>query len=371
MKTIPVFSSQDEIALLKPRLMDAMENVLLSGRFIMGEQVQLFEREMAAYLGMKHAIGLNSGTDALVIALKAAGIGPEDEVITTAFTFFATAEGIHQVGAIPVFIDIDADTYNLNPSLIESAITTRTKAILPVHLFGQAADMKPIMEIAQRYNLKVIEDVAQALGADYNDRMAGTLGDAGCYSFFPTKNLGAYGDAGLIATNDDALAETARMLRAHGSRKKYYNETFGYNSRLDEMQAAVLRVKLPHLGEWNEARGRISAKYNNALCDLPGITIPARQPLGTHVFHQYTIRVQNGWREAVMAQLKSRGIETMIYYPVPVHQLPVYQSRLHVNLPVSELAAKEVLSLPIWPLMTAEIQDKVIEAIREIIPTLV
>ncbi|RKO65482.1 DegT/DnrJ/EryC1/StrS family aminotransferase [Desulfofundulus salinus] len=355
---IPVLDLTPEIEALWDELMAAIQKVLKSGQFIMGPNVKAFEQEVAAYLGVKHAIGVNSGTDALVIALRSAGIGPGDEVITTPFTFFATAEAISQVGAIPVFVDIDPKTFNIDPELIEPAITPKTKAILPVHLYGQAADMDPIMGLAAKYNLKVIEDTAQAFGGEYKGRKLGTIGNVGCFSFFPSKNLGAFGDGGLIATNDDEIAEIARMLRVHGARKKYYNEMIGYNSRLDEIQAAILRVKLPHIDEWNEARRQAAKRYNELLKDVPGIVTPYEAPYAKHVYHQYTIRVLNGRRNEVKKHLEEQGISTMIYYPVPVHKLPVYANK-NYRLPEAEKAAGEVLSLPIWSQITEEMQKQI------------
>jgi dTDP-4-amino-4,6-dideoxygalactose transaminase len=360
---IPVLDLTSEIEALWDELMAAIQGVLKSGQFIMGPNVKAFEQEVAAYLGVKHAVGVNSGTDALVIALRAAGIAPGDEVITTPFTFFATAEAISQVGATPVFVDIDPRTFNINPDLIEPAITPRTKAILPVHLYGQASHMDPIMELAEKYNLKVIEDTAQAFGGEYKGRKLGTIGNAGCFSFFPSKNLGAFGDGGLIATNDDEVAEIARMLRVHGAKKKYYNEVIGYNSRLDEIQAAILRVKLPHIDEWNEARRQAAKRYNELLKDVPGIVTPYEAPYARHVYHQYTIRVPDGMRDKMKQFLADQAIGTMVYYPVPVHKLPVYAGS-NYRLPESEKAAGEVLSLPIWPKILDETQARVAKVLE-------
>jgi len=364
MERIPVLDLCPEIERLWEDLLAAFQNVLRSGQFIMGPNVAAFEKEVAAYLGVKHAVAVNSGTDALVIALRAAGIGPGDEVITTPFTFFATAEAISQVGARPVFVDIDPETYNLDPAQIEQALTPRTKAILPVHLYGHPAEMEPILAIARRHGLRVIEDVAQAFGATYNGKKVGTLGDAGCFSFFPSKNLGAYGDGGLIATDSDELAEMARMLRVHGARRKYENELVGYNSRLDELQAAILRVKLPHIDEWNAGRRRVAKRYSEALRDLPGVTVPSERPGAFHVYHQYTIRISQNRRDAVQQRLREQGIATMVYYPIPVHRLPVYRLP-EGTCPHAEQAAAEVLSLPIWPQMSEAVQDRVITALRK------
>lgn len=361
---IPVLDLTPEIEALWDELMAAIQGVLKSGQFIMGPNVKAFEQEVAAYLGVKHAVGVNSGTDALTIALRAAGIGPGAEVITTPFTFFATAEAISQVGATPVFVDIDPKTFNINPDLIEPAITSRTRAILPVHLYGQAADMDPIMELAEKYNLKVIEDTAQAFGGEYKGRKLSTIGDAGCFSFFPSKNLGAFGDGGLIATNDDEIAEKARMLRVHGAKKKYYNEVVGYNSRLDELQAAILRVKLPHIDEWNEARRQAAKRYNELLKDVPGVVTPYEAPYAGHVYHQYTIRLPGGMRDKVKHFLADQGIGTMVYYPVPVHKLPVYAG-YNYSLAEAEKAAVDVLSLPIWPEIAKEIQVRVTRVLED------
>lgn len=359
---IPVLDLRPEINSLWEELTSAIEGVLRSGQFIMGPNVKAFEEEAAAYLGVRHAVGVNSGTDALVIALHAAGIGEGDEVITTPFTFFATAEAVSRLGATPVFVDIDPLTFNINPDLIEPAVTPRTKAILPVYLYGQAADMDPIMEVAKKYGLKVIEDTAQAFGGEYKGKKLGTIGDAGCFSFFPSKNLGAFGDGGLIATDDDEIAERARMLRVHGAKKKYYNEVIGYNSRLDALQAAILRVKLPYIDGWNEGRRRAAERYNELLKDVPGIVTPYEAEYAKHVYHQYTVRILNGRRNAVKEHLAEQGIATMVYYPVPVHQLPVYAQNA-VTLPEAEKAAGEVLSLPIWPGITESVRTKVVEAL--------
>src|SRR5690606_19924572 len=263
--------------------------ILKSGQFILGGDVRAFEAEIAAYLGVKHAIGVNSGTDALLIGLRALGVGPGDEVITTPFTFFATAEVISLLGATPVFVDIDPESFNIDPDLIEEKITARTKAIIPVHLYGRAAEMEKIMAIARKHGLKVVEDVAQAMGGEAQGKKLGSIGDVGAFSFFPTKNLGAYGDGGLITTDNDELAELAKMLRAHGSRKKYYNEVLGYNSRLDTLQAAILRVKLPHIDAWNKRRFEAAVRYSDLLADVPHVVTPSL--VEGHVFHQYTIRI--------------------------------------------------------------------------------
>jgi len=347
---IPIYDPRPEIAALRGEIDAAIKRVIDSGRFILGPEVEAFEREAAAYLGVKHAVGLNSGTDALVIGLRALGIGPGDEVITTPFTFFATAEAISLVGATPVFVDIDPRTFNIDPALIPAAISDRTRAIVPVHLYGQAAEMDPILKIAREHGLKVLEDTAQAFGGEYKGRKLGTLGDAGAFSFFPTKNLGGFGDGGLLATNSDEVAEKARMLRAHGARRKYENELLGYNSRLDALQAAVLRVKLRHLDEFNQSRRRVARAYGERLGTLPNLVLPYEAPHVGHVFHQYTVRVPADRRNAITAGLADRGISTIVYYPVPVHRLPVY-AHAQSDLPAAEEVAKQVLSLPMGPLL--------------------
>lgn len=363
-RRVPVLDLGPQIAALREDIRAAVEDVLDSGRFILGPHVQAFESEVASYLGTRHAVAVNSGTDALVIGLRALGIGPGDEVITTPWTFFATAEAVSLVGAIPVFVDIDPATFNLNPALVEGAVTPRTKAVLPVHLYGQAADMDPLVAVARRHGLRVLEDVAQAFAGEYRGRRLGTIGDAGAFSFFPSKNLGAFGDGGLITTDDDDVAETARMLRSHGSRRKYWNEMIGYNSRLDELQAAILRVKLPRVAAWNEGRRRVAAAYGELLRGTPGLLTPAEAPYARHVYHQYTVRIVGGRRDEIRTRLAEAGIDTMVYYPVPLHRLAVYQGAGRA-LPESERAAGEVLSLPIWPELDRKTQEMVGNILRK------
>lgn len=367
--TIPILDLSPEVEFLLPDLMRAVEGVLRSGEYIMGPNVKALEAEVAEYLRVKHAIGVNSGTDALVIALRALGVGPGDEVITTPFTFFATAEAVSILGAVPVFVDIDPLTYNLDPFRVEEAITLRTKAIIPVHLYGQAVDMDPLMSLASAYGLKVLEDVAQGMGGEYKGDRLGTIGQMGALSFFPSKNLGAFGDGGMIVTNDDHLAETARMLRVHGARKKYHNEVVGYNSRLDELQAAMLRVKLPYLEVANEGRREVARRYNEMLARLPGLVTPYEANYCRHVYHQYTVRVLDNQRDALQQALTNAGIATMIYYPVPVHKLPLYRDR-DERLILAEEAQAQVLSLPIWPTMPVETQRRVVEAIAAAMATM-
>lgn len=373
---IPILDLKPQYASIKAEIHEAIDQVLESGAFIMGPDVKLFEQEVATYLGVKHAIGVNSGTDALVIGLKALNIGEGDEVITTPFSFFATAESISNVGAKPIFVDIDPLTFNIDPSQIEAKITPKTAAIMPVHLYGQPAEMAKIIEIAQKHKLKVIEDCAQAFGAtyygDHSDRddsysstadsirgqAVGSIGDVGAFSFFPSKNLGAYGDGGLVVTDDDHVAEIARMLRVHGSRKKYHNEMFGYNSRLDTIQAAVLRIKLLHIDKWNQARQEVAKQYNSLLKNLPDIMLP--HITQGHVFHQYTVRVLGGNRDLLKAGLQEQGIGTMIYYPVPQDKLPVYKGQ-YDECEISNAYAQQVLSLPIWAELEKNVQSYIAE----------
>jgi dTDP-4-amino-4,6-dideoxygalactose transaminase len=352
--SIPLLDLTPEIDELWDEIQAAVARVLRSGRFILGPEVTAFEQEVADYLGVKHAVGVNSGTDALTISLRSLGIGPGDEVITTPFTFVATAEAICTAGATPVFVDIDPDTFNIDPNRIEPAITERTKAILPVHLFGLAADMDPILAVAKRHSLRVMEDTAQAFGGRYKGRMLGTIGDTGAFSFFPSKNLGACGDGGLIATHDDGLADRARMLRAHGSRHKLENELIGYNSRLDEIQAALLRVKLPHVDRWNQQRRKVAGWYNAALAGIPAVSVPTPSANAAHVYHQFVVRAAE--RDELRQFLGDAAVATAVYYPRPLHRQPCFADREHHQgpLPAAELAAQQVLALPISPSLSAE-----------------
>lgn len=364
---IPLLDTQPEIQSIWDELMTSIQDVIRKGQFIMGPNVKAFEQEAAQYFGVEHAVGVNSGTDALVLAAKALGIKEGDEVITTPFTFFATTEAIGHFGAIPVFVDIDPNTFNLDVEKVEAAITPKTKAVIPVHLYGHAVDMDPLMEIAKRHRLKVLEDVAQAFGAEYKGRKVGTIGDVGAFSFFPSKNLGGFGDGGMLITNDKEIADEVKMLRVHGARKKYFNEVIGYNSRLDEIQAAVLRCKLPHIDEWNEGRRVAAHRYNSLFGASNEVETPCIEDYAKHVFHQYTIKIRNGKRDAVEAHLKEKGIGSFVYYPVAVNELPVYRDLPKANLPMSESCTKEVLSLPIWPKITEEIQREVASAVIEAI----
>ena len=359
---IPLLDLDPELEHHADEFREAMGRVMRSGQFILGPEVEAFEEGAADYLGVRHAVGVNSGTDALLIALRSLGVEEGDEVITTPFTFFATAESIEMAGATPVFVDIDPDSFNLDPERVEEAVTERTKAILPVHLFGRPAAMDALLDIAERNDLVVLEDCAQSFGATWGGRRTGALGRVGAYSFFPSKNLGAFGDGGLVTTDDDRVAELCRMLRAHGGKDKYHNEMLGYNSRLDALQAAVLRVKLRHVDEHNRGRREAAARYGEMLEGVPGVVPP--QVTDGHVFHQYTVRVTGGRRDELRAALDERGVSTAVYYPVPCHRLPVYEDREFPALPETERATGEVVSLPIWPQIDAGTQSAVADAIR-------
>jgi dTDP-4-amino-4,6-dideoxygalactose transaminase len=352
---------------MEAELLEAFRRVLTSGQFILGPEVEQFESAAAAVAGARFGIGMSSGTDAILVALMALGIGPGDEVICPSFTFFATAGCIARVGARPVFADSCPECFNLAPGGIEPLITGRTKAIIPVHLFGQAADMDPVLEIARRRGLAVIEDAAQAFGAAYRGRPVGSLGDFGTISFFPTKNLGALGDAGLLVTNDEALAEKARLLRNHGASRRYFHSVVGGNFRLDALQAALLRVKLPRLAEYTAQRQRHFTEYNRALGGREGvIVVPATHPDRTHIANQYTLRVRRGRRDALRRFLEERGIASEIYYPVPLHAQECFQAfGPHPALPVAEALADEVVSLPVFPEMTSEERGAVLAAIMD------
>tara|TARA_R110002111_G_scaffold164386_3_gene230589 strand:- start:49571 stop:50695 length:1125 start_codon:yes stop_codon:yes gene_type:complete len=345
-RQIPLVNLEPEISFLREEYQAAFDRVLKSGRFILGPEVEAFEHEVASYLGAKHVISVNSGTDALIISLRSIGIGPGDEVITTPFTFVATAEAICTVGATPIFADINPVTFNIDPKLITPAITPRTKAILPVHLFGLACEMDEICGIAQKNSLAIIEDTAQSFGGRYKGRSLGTIGDVGAFSLFPTKNLGAFGDGGLIATNQDDIADLARKIRSHGGKDKYRVEMLGCNSRLDELQAAFLRVKLPYVDEWNEQRRQIAYQYFETLKDVKEIQLPYFPEHFGHVFHQFTIRVASQVRNSIQAGLQKHGISTACYYKTPLHRLPLFASAPDISLLHSDQAAEEVLSLP-------------------------
>lgn len=354
---IPLLDLSRQYETIKEEINHAVLEVLAGGRYILGENVKLFEQEVAAYIGVPYAVGVASGSDALYLALLALGIGPGDEVIVPAFTFFATAGSVARTGATPVFADIKTDTFNIDPADLEKRITDRTKAIIPVHLYGQAADMDEIMAIAGERGIKVVEDAAQAFGATYKGRRVGALGDMACFSFFPSKNLGGAGDGGMVVTADADLAEAVRVLRVHGSRPKYYHHRLGINSRLDEIQAAILRVKLRHLEKWNVARRQVAGLYQEALAasgEKAGLTLPGEDTDRLHIYHQYTVRVPE--RDRIQGRLKEKGISTAIYYPLPLHLQPVFKYLGYEpgSLPVAERACREVLSLPMDPGLTAE-----------------
>ena len=360
---IPAVDLEPELSEVADELDAAWQRVKASRQFILGPEVEAFEREIALFLGVKHAVGVASGTEALVIALRALGIGAGDEVITSPFTFVATAEAIGAVGATPVFVDIDAATFGLRPDLLADALSSRTKAVLPVHLFGHGCDMPAIMTFARDHGLSVVEDVAQAFGGSCQARRLGSFGRAGAFSFFPSKNLGGLGDGGLVGTDDDELAATARALRAHGSREQGSGEVVGYNSRLDALQAAFLRAKLGRVDGWNDARREAAARYCDLLRDVDEIVLPSERAGTRHVYHQFAIRVPGGLRDALRRALDARGIETRIYYPRALHELPAYRAA-EAHCPVAEAVSHEILSLPFWPRITTEVQRRVASEVR-------
>lgn len=351
---------------IKPQIDNAIQGVIDSCQFVKGAEVKTFEQELAQYLGVRHAIACGNGTDALQVALMALGLKPGDEVITTDFTFIATVEVIALLGLKPVLVDVDKATFNIDVEKVEKAITPRTKAIVPVHLFGQCANMELLLKLAEKHSLYVVEDTAQGLGAEYRFSdgtvcKAGTIGTIGCTSFFPSKNLGCYGDGGALFTNDDQLAEQIRCLTNHGMKVRYHHDMIGVNSRLDTIQAAILRVKLPHLDEYNRTRLAAAEKYNAALSDIAGLETPATAAFTTHIFHQYTLKVKNGQRDALKKHLDEQGIPNMVYYPIPLHRQKAFEPYVAENdsFPVSETICGEVLSLP----MHTELDDEQIERI--------
>jgi dTDP-4-amino-4,6-dideoxygalactose transaminase len=366
---VPLLDLVAQYRAIKDDIWPALQAVIESQQFIMGAPVAELERAVAELAGARHGIACASGTDALLLPLKALELRPGDEVITTPFTFFATAGAIHNAGGTPVFVDIEPDTFNLAPAAVAAAVAPRTRAILPVHLYGQMAAMERLLPIAEARGLPVLEDAAQAIGARRRVagvwRRAGELGWAAGFSFFPSKNLGAWGDGGMMVTSDDGLAERLRRLRLHGGAKQYHHEEIGTNSRLDSLQAAVLLAKLPHLAAWAEQRRRHAAYYTAGLADVPEVRPPRVDPANEHIFHQYTVRVER--RDALQAHLKARGVATAVYYPVPLHLQPCFR---HLGyragqLPEAERAAGEVLSLPVYPELTRAQQDYVIDSIRE------
>lgn len=390
---IPLIDLKAQYKSIAEELDTVTKEVLSSAGYIMGKNVTEFEKEFAEYIGVKHAISVGNGTDSLVIALKSLGIGEDDEVITTPFTFFATAEAISAVGAKPVFVDVEKDTFDIDPTKIEEKITNKTKAILPVHIFGQSAKMDEINEIAKKYNLKVIEDACQAVGSKYKNRNIGTLSDVACFSFFPTKNLGCAGDGGMIVTSDDNIATIARALRTHGSGEngqkaynllnnieeeiktvknaddtvynplKYYNYLIGYNTRLDAIQAAILRVKLPYLDKWNEKRREIAKMYDEKLRDIDLVT-PVIKAENEPVYHMYILQSED--REAILNKLKEKGVATGVYYPVPLHLQKVYKDLGYKegDMPVAEYLSHRTFAIPAYPELTEQEIDYIVESIK-------
>ena len=392
---VPPFSLSQQISDLGQDLEEAVLSVLRSGQYIGGPQIKQFEESFAISVGCSQAVGCNSGTDALILALRALGIGTGDEVITCSFSFFATAEAISAVGATPVFVDVDPTTYLIDLDQIEAAITPATKALMPVHLFGRAVDMSRLMAIAERHQLKVVEDCAQATGARWNGQAVGSFGDVGCFSFFPTKNLGAAGDGGAATTNDDGLAQAMRELAVHGMPERYLHTSLGYNSRLDAIQAAVLNVKLPKLESWISQRGEIAGRYREALGDLRGLTLPTAE--SGHSWNQFVVRIgscptgqplcnascspsgtsarhgipESCCRDWLKQTLQNRGVSTIIYYPIPIHRQPAY-AHLGLDqgsLPITEQLCSQVLSLPIFPELRQDQQQVVIDTLRQVLAT--
>lgn len=365
---VPLLDLKAQYQVIKSEVLAVMETVCDEQGFVLGPRVANFEKAMAQYVGSRYAIGCASGSDALLLALMAFGVKTGDEVITVPFTFFATAGAISRLGAKPVFVDIQPDTYNIDPHLIEQAISPRTKVVIPVHLFGQCADMAAINEIAKRRRLRVIEDACQAIGAAQQGRRAGVLADVGCFSFFPTKNLGGFGDGGLMTTDDQAVADALSMLRVHGSRVRYLHEAVGINSRLDALQAAVLQVKLKYLDQWTEGRRRNAERYRSLFTDaklLDRVTLPPTAQGNFHVYNQYTVKVTK--RDELRNFLKDKGVGSEVYYPLPMHLQNCYRDLGHQkgSFPVSERAAEEVISLPIYAELTEDQQAYVVQMIQE------
>jgi dTDP-4-amino-4,6-dideoxygalactose transaminase len=361
---VPFLNLAAQYASLKDELLPAVERVLAGGHYILGANVAALEEDIAIRAGARFGVGVNSGSDALTLALRALGIGPGDEVITTPFTYIAPAEAIHQMGAKIIFADIDPRTFNLDPAEVEKRITPHTKALIPVHLFGQAAPMKELMALAGSRGMHIVEDCAQAIGALQNGNPVGSFGRLGCFSFYPTKNLGADGDGGMLVTNDEALAGKLRMLRVHGIERRYLHSLHGYNSRLDEVQASILRVKLTRLKHWNERRAEIAARYNAGLKNLP-LKLPVIAPGNTHVYHVYAVLASR--RDELQEFLAGRGVPTIIYYPLPLHLQKVYADLGHRpgDFPAAESVSKTILPLPIYPELTDDQVEYVIEMVRQ------
>lgn len=363
----PLLDLRAQYKAIKKDVNKAIQNVMDEQSFILGKEVGLLEKEMAGYCGTKYAVGVASGTDAIQIALRAAGVEAGDEVITVPFTFIATAEAVSNLSAKPVFVDIDLKTYAIDAGLIEKKITNKTKAIIPVHLYGQCADMDQILAIAKKHGLKVIEDCAQAIGATYKGRKAGSMGDAGCISFFPSKNLGGVGDGGMVVTNNDGICNQTKLLRVHGSSSKYAHSVLGYNSRLDNIQAAVLRVKLKSLDKWAEARRANAAYYTKAFSRIAGVTVPFVGSDNTHVYHQYVLMVEEARRDKLIDFLVNSGIESRVYYPIPLHLQECYKSIGYKkgDFPNSEKASLCTLALPVYPELKKSELKFVVDKIRE------
>ena len=363
-QAIPLVDLQAQYAMIREEVDAAIRRVVEGAQFIMGPDVAAFEEEFAAWCGLPFCAGISSGTAALELTLRVLGVGPGDEVVTVAHTFIATAEAISTIGATPVFVDIDARTYNMNPDAFEAAITTRTRAVMPVHLYGQPANMERIHAIASRHGIVVVEDAAQAHGARWQGRPVGDWGDAACFSFYPGKNLGAYGDAGAVVTRDAGLAGQIRSLRNHGRRSKYLHDQVGYGHRIDTLQAAILRAKLPHLSEWTEARRRLASRYDELFTNS-GLVLPYVAPAAEPVWHLYVVRTTA--RDALLKDLEGRGIGAGVHYPVPLHLQPAYAALGYErgSLPVTEAVADTCLSLPLYPEMSDAQQDQVVEAVRQ------
>ncbi len=363
---IPPLDLTQQYKSIEVEVNEAVSEVLASGRYIGGTLVEGFEQQFAGYIGVSHCVTCNSGTDALYLALRALNIGAGDEVITTPFTFIATSEVIEAVGATPVFVDIDAATFNLNLDLVAAAITARTKAIIPVHLFGQPVDMTAMMKVASDHQIVVIEDCAQSTGAEWGLSKVGSIGRVGCFSFFPTKNLGACGDGGAVTTNDPAVSATIKSLREHGQKERYIHTENGINSRLDALQAAILRIKLRYLDSWNSQRRAIASNYQQLLSHVPGIVAPQELAGSIAVWNQYTIRVLKG-RDQVRSRLQERGIASMVYYPRPLHLQPVYKHLGYQlgQFPVAEQASHQVLSLPMFPELSYLQQQMVVYSLKD------
>ena len=366
---VPPLDLTRQYATIEQEVSAAVLDVLASGQYINGPVVDSFAAQFGDYVGTQDCVVCNSGTDALYLALRALDIGPGDEVITSPFTFIATAEAISAVGAVPVFVDIELETFNLNPAHLESAITERTKAIMPVHIFGQPVDMDALMAVAQQHELPVIEDCAQATGAQWQAKKVGSIGRVGCFSFFPTKNLGGCGDGGALTTDDLEIAAAARLVRDHGSTERYRHEVVGINSRLDAVQAAILQIKLKHLEQWNAQRQTVAQRYQQLLAPVKGVRPPIAIAQGRSVWNQYSILITGAsaqQRDQVRSRMQSEGVATMVYYPIPLHRQPVYQ---HLSYPTEKLfyteqAAAQVLALPMFPELTAEQQEQVVYALK-------